>query len=156
MIVRAWFADVGPALNLHGWPEFEFVTEIPELTPNDTNTAKNNDLIHVAMGAQHTISCLAWTHPQVVARARIVSAQRWKGQVKKPIHHGRVWRVLTDAERQTVAECCGSTPSAIEQRIQKACHLLAVTGEVKSYSWKGHNLLDAVGLNLEHTGRLRR
>jgi hypothetical protein len=56
---------------------------------------------------------------------------RWKGQVPKDIHNARVLACLTPAER-ALFDGCGVAPS------------------------KRHNVVDALGLWLEDTGRMQR
>ena len=104
-----------------------------------------NDLIDVTQAA-------AFAEGAIVARggprARWVYASDWKGQVKKPIHHMRVWSVLAPHERYVLAAAIGMTEDAIKDKIDKSCKLLAVTGKVVRYSWTAHNLFDAVGIGL--------
>lgn len=90
----------------------------------------------------------------------------WKGQLKKPHHHRRVWDALSSIERATFARCAQehiqqtkaektiTLVEFIEAKIERACYMLARTGKVTKYSWGAHNLLDAVGLGLRYLGRI--
>lgn len=78
--------------------------------------------------------------------AKYIFPQDWKGQVKKPISHHRIWRELTLAERERAAAGIGMPAAAIEAKILEACQTLARTGEVKKYSWAAHNVLDGIGI----------
>lgn len=66
--------------------------------------------------------------------------QEWKAQVKKPIHHSRIWQNLTPTERALL-------PGDTFERIEKGCKGGAYTSKV-------HNLLDAIGIGLFRVGRL--
>jgi len=93
--------------------------------------------------------------------AELLTPSEWKGSVKKPLHHWRVWQTLRLAERQRFAEGAArygrtKTPADIEAKIKAACLRLKLTGEVSGYSWQAHNLLDAAGLFLFKRGRLGR
>ncbi len=70
------------------------------------------------------------------------TAPEWKGQVKKPIHHGRLWEIMTNEERALF-------PPGTLQAIEK--------GEAGgSYKGETHNLLDAAGLLFYAGGRIVR
>jgi hypothetical protein len=73
----------------------------------------------------------------------------WKATVKKPVHHRRLWRVLSPAERFLL-------PVGVAAVIDAAVKSYAATGKVTKYSHEWHNLLDAVGLGLFHLGRTGR
>lgn len=72
----------------------------------------------------------------------------WKGQIKKPQHHRRIWSVLSPAERAVFSRECGYSEADIERKIEEACQRLAVTRKVTGYAWEAHNLFDAVGIGL--------
>lgn len=85
--------------------------------------------------------------------------REWKQQVKKWIHHRRIWEMLTEPERVCFGLCVGKTQEVIWKKIDDACKRWArgeVTknGKVKGYDWAEHNLFDAVGLGLWHHGRI--
>lgn len=82
--------------------------------------------------------------------------REWKGQEPKPIHHSRVWAVLTEAERALF-------PTGTAEQIAKACAKVAAwpRGKKKPSSWypktfESHNHLCATGLVLVHAGRLKK
>lgn len=73
----------------------------------------------------------------------------WKGGLKKPIHHGRVWEWMTPAERSLF-------PANTATVISKARTRLAETGKVTNYSHEWHNHLDAVGIGMFFLLRIKR
>lgn len=134
------------------WPSVEYrdarilVVEKPEIYPGSTE--KNpNDLIAVAMAAQNIAD-------QVPCAPKFVLPRTWKGQVKKPIHHARLWSVLEPEERTVLAKRIGMTSIDIGEKIRLAQVRLATTGKVTGYSWAAHNLLDAIGIGVWHFGRI--
>jgi hypothetical protein len=104
-----------------------------------------NDLIDVTQAA-------AFAEGAIVARggprAAWVYASDWKGQIKKPLHHMRLWSVLAPHERAVLAAAIGMSEDAIKEKIDAACKRLALTGKVTGYAWQAHNLFDAVGIGL--------
>jgi hypothetical protein len=86
--------------------------------------------------------------------ALYVIPEDWKGAFKKPPHHRKVWAELSPDEREVFARDAGHEVDEIRDKIEAACQRLARTRKVSGYSWKAHNLLDAVGLGLWHLGRL--
>jgi hypothetical protein len=88
--------------------------------------------------------------------AQLVERSKWKGQVPKPIHHSRVWGALTPPERATFAGFAGTTVEYVTNKIETACAAFAQHGRVVRYSWRAHNLLDAVGLGLWDLARIGR
>lgn len=74
---------------------------------------------------------------------------KWKGSVKKPIHHYRVWPNLLPEEKTLF-------PVNALDVINKACAHIAQTGKVKGYSQEWHNHLDAIALGMFHLGRIKR
>jgi hypothetical protein len=87
--------------------------------------------------------------------AHYVLPREWKGGFQKPAHHRQVWAALSPAEKEVFARDSGLEVEFIGDKIEKACETLARTRKVSGYSWKAHNLLDAVGLGLWHHRRLR-
>lgn len=85
-----------------------------------------------------------------------VTPSQWKGSAPKPVAHGRLWEVLTPAERAILGG------DETEARIAAAKRKGALDRWGKpgvSYyprNWDGHNLLDAAALALTHTGRLKK
>ncbi len=82
-------------------------------------------------------------------------APTWKGQIDKPTHHGRLWAVLSPAERAVFAAGARTTVAAIEARLAEARHAKAIGKEPK-YDQAWHNLMDAAGLGLFHLKRTGR
>src|SRR5688572_24333398 len=109
--------------------------------------------------SKHVID-LAWTGAAVaysLAAGGPVTAytpSAWKGSLQKPVHHHRIWQVLTPAERAVF-------PEGTEARIAEACRKGGLDNWRKpgaEYYGKAkgsevHNSLDAVGLGLHHLGR---
>jgi hypothetical protein len=152
----AWFRDgllchldmlPREAFMVQGKPSIEtLVIERMRIYPGKAGKGEDpNDLIDVTQAA-------AFAEGAIVARggprAVWVYAADWKGQVKKPIHHMRLWSVLTVEEREILALAIGMTEVQIEKKIDEACKRLAITGKVTGYAWSAHNLLDAVGIGL--------
>jgi len=87
------------------------------------------------------------------ARIVPVSPTEWKGAVSKPVHHKRLWRVLSEEERSQLGARVG-------REIDAACR----RGALDRWSRPGasyypggfaeHNLLDAIGIGLWHLGRI--
>lgn len=88
------------------------------------------------------------------ARLVAYTPSEWKGSTPKPVHHKRLWRVLSAAEQKVLGG------AATEQAIDAACRKGAskrwgITG-AKCYpaSFDTHNLLDAAALGAFHLGRI--
>jgi len=77
------------------------------------------------------------------------SVPTWKGIIKKPIHHHRVWSLMTPAERMLF-------PENAEEYIRKAREWLARTGKVTGYDAEWTNHFDAHALGMFHVGRIKR
>lgn len=73
----------------------------------------------------------------------------WKGSVKKPIHHGRVWGCMTVKERALFPE---NTLSVIVEAQKRYAQL----GKVVKYNHKWHNHLDALALGMFYLQRIKR
>ena len=73
----------------------------------------------------------------------------WKGVLKKPIHHGRVWEWMTASERALF-------PLNTSEVISRARMQIAEKGKVSSYSHSWHNHLDALALGMFALGRIKR
>lgn len=107
--------------------------------------------------SKHVID-LAWTGALVAASfgapVTAYTPSEWKGSTPKPIHHHRMWQVLTPEERAVF-------PADTEARIAEACRKGGLENWRRSgaeYYGKGkgadvHNYLDAVALGLHHLGR---
>jgi hypothetical protein len=83
-----------------------------------------------------------------------VTPSTWKGSVPKPVAHGRLWKVLTPAEREVLGG--DDTARRIEAAKRKGALDRWGKPGVRYYprTWGGHNLLDAAALALTHVGRL--
>lgn len=128
------------------------VIEKPRVYPGPQE-ADANDLIDLA-GAAYFVEGAVRANGGPAAQ--YVYPSDWKGQIKKPAHHFRVWDSLSLAERSTFARDIGTTIAAVTAKILEACEHYSQTRKVRRYSWKAHNALDAVGLGLWHTGRVGR
>lgn len=101
---------------------------------------------------QSMLEC-AW-HGALVAGAfnapiREYEPNAWKGTVKKPPHHRRIWRAATPAEQALF-------PSDVPAIIEAACAEYARIGKVRKYSHPWHNFLDSMGVGFFDTGRIGR
>lgn len=78
----------------------------------------------------------------------------WKGSVPKPVHHGRLWAVLNDEERELLGGA--ATLKVIEAAKQKGALDRWSKSGVLYYprAFKMHNILDAVALGAHELGRL--
>lgn len=121
------------------FPGPELAIEVPFIYPKGPQGQKEgadpNDLIQVAYAA----GVIAGLRQAIKIETYL--PRKWKGQVPKPIHHGRVWDTLNTYEHRRL-------PLETYDRIQTG-----INGG--PYSWAGHNLLDAVGIGLYYLGRLR-
>lgn len=127
------------------------VIEKMRVYPNKKGGEDPNDLIEVTGASYFAEAALV---SRGGPRAQYVLAADWKGGLKKPIHHRRVWSVLTGREKSVFAIGAGLEVSFVTNKIEIACKSLARTGKVTRYSWEAHNLLDAVGLGLWHLKRV--
>lgn len=80
----------------------------------------------------------------------------WKGGLQKPVHHGRLWDVLSDAERALLGG--GATLHEIEAAKERGALARWKRPGVEYYrsGWTMHNLLDAAALGATELGRLIR
>lgn len=137
-----WFKQMG--VHVSGDPDWAHVV-LAEKPQFDRRVSK------------HVID-LAWTGALVAASfgapVKAYTPSQWKGSTPKPVHHNRVWQVLTPAERALF-------PAGTEARIAEACRKGGLDAwrkpGVKYYGeGKGsecHNLLDSAALGLHHLGR---
>lgn len=139
-----YFSEKGCGVNA----EDSVLIENPRIT--EQSRGKDlNDILDLAV-AVGMLKGFCLSHG---ASVRLVAPAAWKGQVKKWIHHSRVWAALNPSERCEAAKAIGMTPDAIEAKIKGACQRWArgdvtKSGQVRGYAWAAHNLLDAVGLGL--------
>lgn len=86
---------------------------------------------------------------------RGVEPREWKGSQRKPVHHLRIWRALSPAERKVLPD---DTHDRITKAILKgakdAWRKPSVTYYGKAKGSEIHNVVDAVGLGLFQLGRL--
>ena len=90
------------------------------------------------------------------AEVRVVEPREWKGSVAKPVHHKRLWAVLSEHERAKLGG------EATERAIVEACERGAAerwrqSGERYYRAARGavtHDALDAVALGCWATFRL--
>jgi hypothetical protein len=78
----------------------------------------------------------------------------WKGSEPKPVHHGRLWKILDADERAILG---GDRTGAIIQAAKEKGALNRWARPGVTYyprNFETHNLLDAAALNLFHLGRL--
>lgn len=127
------------------------VIEKPQIYPG-ADEKNPNDILEVYGAARFAEGII---RARGGPAAHYVLPREWKGSFKKPPHHRQVWAALTPPEKAAFAECAGHSVDFIGEKIEAACQRLARTREVSGYSWKAHNLLDAVGLGLWHHRRLR-
>lgn len=73
----------------------------------------------------------------------------WKGSVKKPVHHGRVWECMTPKERALFP----ANTHSVMVEAKKQC---ALSGKVVKYNHKWHNHLDALALGMFYLLRIKR
>lgn len=137
-----------------GYPRMlpaQVIIEKPQIYPG-ADEKNPNDLLEVYGAARFAEGAI---RQQGGPAAHYVLPREWKGSFKKPPHHRQVWAALSPAERECFARDAGLEVDFIHDKIEAACERLARTGKVTGYSWKAHNLLDAVGLGLWHHRRIR-
>lgn len=80
----------------------------------------------------------------------------WKGSIQKPVHHGRLWAVLDDRERELLGGA--ATLAVIEAAKERGALERWKRHGVEYYpsGWEMHNLLDAVALGAREMGRLKK
>jgi len=110
--------------------------------PNILNVPNTSDMAEVLWSGAVVASALS-------EHVSTLEPSVWKGILKKPIHHGRVWEWMTPAERDLF-------PPDAAERIQKARSYYAAEGRVIAYSPKWHNHLDALALGMFYLGRILR
>jgi hypothetical protein len=127
-------------------------TPISEFTPFDLAVLERQNINRNTPNWQSTLDCER-AGQRVAGRLRCpvveYTAAQWKGGIKKPQHHLHLWRILNPDERSLFTE-------DTFEIIRKACEMLAKTGDVKNYSFKDNNFLDALALFKFHTGQLGR
>ena len=127
------------------------IIEKPQIYPG-SDEKDPNDCLDVFGAARYAEALIRYRGGPP---AQYFYPHEWKSSFKKPPHHRQVWAALSQQEREVFARDAGLEVEFIGDKIEAACERLARTGKVTGYSWKAHNLLDAVGLGLWHHRRLR-
>lgn len=126
------------------------VVERPGYHGARSNAARTQDLI-----------ALAWEGAAAAYRfgAPVIelSASGWNHSLPKPVVHSRMWKVLTDAERETLGG--DATAARIERAVTKGAAKRWATGGKGGHwypaSFAGHNLLDAAAIGCVYLGRVK-
>lgn len=89
-------------------------------------------------------------------RVTDVTPSEWKGTEPKPAQHARLWMQLDPSERLILGG--DATMAIIESALDKGARTRWGKPGADYYprGWVVHNILDAVGMGLEHTGRLEK
>ncbi len=111
------------------------VIEIPNANELRVRGIDPQDLIRLAIAAGRFAGRF-----DAHATVDLIWASQWKGQVKKPLSHWRIWQALSRDEKKLLP------PESLD-RIKKGL-------KGGPYRWSGHNLFDAVGIGLWHCKRL--
>jgi hypothetical protein len=119
--------------------------EKPQIYKGSNEEKDPNDCVDLFGAARYAEAALV---SRGAPKAEYHFPRVWKGQIKKPQHHRRIWSVLAPAERAAFARDCEYSEADIERKIEEACQRLAVTRKVTGYAWAAHNLFDAVGIGL--------
>lgn len=80
------------------------------------------------------------------ARVLQLTPRAWKGSEAKPLHHRRLWAVLSPAERTLLGGEDTAAQIAKALAKGKACRWGAKGGSYYPANWIQHNVLDAVAL----------
>lgn len=78
----------------------------------------------------------------------------WKGSIPKPVHHDRLWKILSEHERAVLGGA--ETKAQIDRAVEKGALSRWSKPGAAYYprSFVTHNLLDAVALGCFHLGRI--
>jgi hypothetical protein len=125
------FLDAFIQLGNYPHPPFQLGIEKPRIYPGVPDIDAN-DLVNV-WGAACWLRCeIRRLNPRI--QERLVYPHEWKRQVRKAVHHHRIWQHLTTAERALF-------PLDTFDRIKRGC-------ETGKYSSAVHNHLDSAGIGL--------
>lgn len=129
-------ANDGTLVNCGLWlfdfaPEYvkgyhKIVIEVPQINPNDLKKPGASARINDLM--QLAICAGQWKQAVRAQETRIVHPHEWKGSVPKDVHNARVFERMSTSERALLPKL---PPSKL------------------------HNVIDAVGLYMWDTGRMR-
>jgi hypothetical protein len=118
--------------------------EKPQIYPKSKGNP--NQMVDLAVAGAEAVTYLriGWGVPLV--KVRSVLPRDWKGTIAKPVHHMRLWPILTRAERALF-------PADTWAYIQENAYAIAM-GKSPSYSAQVVDLLDATALGCYDLGRL--
>jgi ribosomal protein L37E len=143
-LAHVWFWPTAtPQWDGRGRPDMLLI-ERPEVYPGP-QPSRSDDIVRLAMLAAQLG---AYLEACGAPTPRFARPREWKGQTPKPIHHRRIWSILEPPERDVFCAVAGKTETEIVTKIELACAEYGRSHKIKRYSWKAHNLLDAVGLGL--------
>lgn len=127
------------------------VVERPEYQGLRTQSARVQDLIALSWAGGLMAGTIAGT---TGAHLIELPPSAWKGSEPKPVHHSRVWALLTADERLVLGGA--ATHDAIDLAVDKGARERWKKGGAAYYprAWKMHNVLDAVGMGLFYVGRM--
>ena len=118
--------------------------EKPQIYPKSEGNP--NQMVDLAVAGAEAVTYLRIGWGVQLARMRNVLPRDWKGTIAKPVHHMRLWPILTPAERALFE-------AGTWEYIQENAHAIAM-GKSPSYSAKVTDLLDATALGCYDLGRL--
>jgi hypothetical protein len=127
------------------------VIERPAYQGARTQAARPEDLIALAWSG----ALLAGAYAASGAELHEVTPQAWKGSLPKPVHHAKLWAVLSNEERELLGGL--RTYDMIERASEKGALERWKKPGAAYYprTWETHNLLDAVALGMWYVGRLK-
>lgn len=116
------------------------IVEKPRVYPGTAKTDPN-DLIDLAVEVGRLLGAYEKT--------RCVFPFAWKRNAAKPTAHAVIWRELSLVEQGAATQALRDAGAAydVPERISKG-----LAGG--AYRWKGHNLLDAIGIGLDTHKRI--
>lgn len=142
----AWvgFVPIPPA-EWHGDLPDRVIVERPIIRGN--NTPDPQTIVDLAWSS----AALAYSLGRPVTA---VTPQQWKGDVPKPIHHGRVLlptspeALFSPLELAVLESAVPGWRDRVLKAQMKLAKNRALTGAKAYGTWEGHNLLDAVALGV--------
>lgn len=118
------------------------IIEKPQVYPN-TPTAQANNLITLAFQAGQYVGSIQ--HKTLT----VVLPHVWKGTLPKPIHHLRIWKILSEQEKAVLS---------MAKNVQDYLHACQVWVTLRRKTLPGGkecDMMDAIGLGLYALNRLR-